>query len=64
MIHFNFTVTDEDAENIFDCINSAVRQCCKRKLSSGTTQAESDWLDKHIDYLDSLKEKMANERVV
>lgn len=62
MIHFDFVVNDEDAEVIFDCINSEIKRCNIRKLLSSTTQPESEWLGRHADYLNSLKEKMANKR--
>ncbi len=62
MIHFDFVVDDVDAEAIFDCINSEIRRCNRRKLLSNTTQPESEWLGRHVDYLNSLKEKMTNKR--
>lgn len=62
MIHFDFIVEDEDAEAIFDCINSEVKRCNRRKLLSSTTRPEFKWLGRHVDYLNSLKEKMANKR--
>jgi len=63
MIHFDFTVSNVDAENIFDCINSEINRCNDRKLSSVTTQPEFDWLTKHVDYLNALKKKMTNKEV-
>jgi hypothetical protein len=63
MIHFDFTVEDEDAELIFECINSTINQCNRRRLLTSTTKAESDWLVKHIDYLNSLKKRMLNKLV-
>jgi hypothetical protein len=62
MIHFDFVVEDEDAENIFDCINSEINRCNHRKLITNNTKAETEWLDKHIDYLKALKKKMKNSR--
>lgn len=59
MIHFDFTVPDEDAEVIFDCINCEISRCNTRRLSK-TTKSESKWLIKHIDYLNALKKKMTN----
>ena len=61
MIHFNFTVTDEEAEIIFDIMQTEIARCHHRKLTS--TKEESDWLDKHIEYLTSLKKKMVNKRL-
>lgn len=60
MIHFDFIVEDVDAENIFDCINSEINRCIHRKVFTETTEAEAEWLDKHIDYLKALKKKMKN----
>lgn len=61
MIHFDFTVEDVDAENIFDCINSEIRRCNRRKLSSDI-KAEIEWFERHIEYLKTLKTKMKNTR--
>lgn len=63
MIHFDFAVEDRDAELIFECINFTINDCIKRKLLSDITQAESDWCDKHIEYLSSLKKKMFNKSI-
>jgi len=63
MIKFNFTVTDEEAETIFDIIHNEISRCHYRKMLSTTTKEESQWFDKHIEYLTSLKKKMVNERV-
>jgi len=63
MIHFDFTVSDVDAEVIFDCINSEIKHCNARKLFGDITEPESKWLDKHIAYLNSLKKKMTNSLV-
>jgi hypothetical protein len=58
MIHFDFTVPDEDAEVIFDCMNGEINRCYERRLSYKTI--ESEWLIKHIEYLKALKKKMTN----
>ena len=63
MIHFDFIVEDEDAENIFECVNSTIRQANDRELYKNTTQAEAEWLRKHVKYLNSLKKKMLNKNV-
>ena len=63
MIHFDFVVEDVDAENIFDCVNSTIRQANDRKLYKNTTQDEAEWLRKHVEYLNSLKKKMLNKNV-
>ena len=63
MIHFDFTVTDVEAETIFDVMNLEVSKCHTRKLKSNITKQHSEWLDKHIEYLTTLKKKMLNERI-
>jgi hypothetical protein len=63
MIHFDFTVEDEDAELIFECINSTINQANSRRLLKKTTRAESDWLIKHVVHLDYLKKRMLNKLV-
>jgi len=64
MIHFDFIVKDEDAEVIFDCINAEINRCHRRITLSDTTEAETEWYNKHIKYLKSLKIKMLNSRAV
>ncbi len=76
MIQFNFTVSDEDAGNIFDCINSEIsrvhqnllRNLSKMRKSNDTEEidrleSERDWYNRHVGYLNSLKGKMTNKRV-
>jgi hypothetical protein len=63
MIHFDFIVEDEDAELIFECINTTIRQANNRKLYHSTTQVEAEWLRKHVEYLNSLKKKMLNKNM-
>jgi hypothetical protein len=64
MIHFNFVVEDVDAENIFDCINSEINNCNRRKLLINTTKEEIVWYNKHIEYLKNMKKKMKNHKAV
>jgi hypothetical protein len=63
MIHFDFIVEDGDAELIFECINSTINQANRMRLFRSATQAETEWLSKHVDYLNALKEKMSNKLV-
>ncbi len=75
MIRFDFTVSDEDAGNIFDCINSEISRVHQRLLKNFSKihksddtkeierlKSESDWYRRHIDYLKRLKDKMTNRR--
>jgi hypothetical protein len=62
MIHFDFIVNDEDAENIFDCINAEISKCQIKKLLTKSTEAEIVWFDKHVIYLKALKTKMKNHK--
>lgn len=71
MIHFDFTVTDEEAENIFDAISEEILRMKSylvaqqfENLTSGFhIDAKSDWFRSRINYLERLKSKMKNEKV-
>lgn len=63
MIHFDFVVSDVDAENILDCINCEISRCYSNSISGEITGAEIDALSAHIKYLKELKLKMLNSRV-
>jgi hypothetical protein len=63
MIHFDFTLDDEDAELLFECVNYTIRQATKEKLFGKNTKAESDWLTKHVIHLELLKTRIQNKLV-
>jgi hypothetical protein len=65
MIHFCFTVSDTDAENIINIMDNAVIVAHNRctKAIANKDAASEQWYNKHIEYLNELKQKMANVRV-
>ncbi len=63
MINFNFTLSDEDAEMLFDCVQSEIIRIREHLYSSQISDFEKSHLKSHIDCLNSLKEKMHNCRV-
>ena len=71
MIHFNFIVTEEEANTIFECITDIIEKEIEEQigLSMAISRDESvckhikaqvDWFEKRIKYLKNLKEKMKN----
>ena len=71
MIKFNFTVSDVDAQNIFDCVNSEIQKMYMNglghlvKISESedtdkikTLELELDWFNGHAVYLGELLKKM------
>jgi hypothetical protein len=65
MVHFDFTVDDVDAENIFDCITDAIGKAQNNAylITGEYNEAEREWWRGHIKYLQGLKEKMKNTSV-
>lgn len=63
MIHFDFTVTDEDAEAIFNCIESEICSL-KTQILSGVDTLQEQQINKHINHLAGLKDKMNNSVVM
>ena len=62
MIHFDFTVSDEDAEVIFDCISDRQNDF-SIKLVEEDRPGIRKWLQEHIEYLENLKKQMLNTKV-
>jgi hypothetical protein len=64
MIWFNFVVSDEEAENIFnalsDQINSIKSHLMEEQLGKDCNEARSEWYRRHIEHLEALKSKMKN----
>lgn len=65
MIHFDFTVSDADAENIIDCIQQTI---CKNHMKiMDFIIAKDDVMVEHykqdIEYLEGLIKRMSNTRV-
>lgn len=60
MIHFDFTVSDEEAELIFDAIQDQINRADELRLFEPIV---AEWAKNHIAYLEALKAKMKNTRV-
>jgi hypothetical protein len=73
MIHFDFIVSDEDALNIFSCIeqeinnllkliqeNTVLKNTAKDKDEKQGYNWQIKWYHSRINYLKELKTKMAN----
>lgn len=65
MIHFDFIVSDVDAENIMECISAEITNCHVRgqKALVARNKAECDEHNARANYLKNLKTKMKNTRV-
>jgi len=61
MIHFNFVVTDDEAEAIFDSIEDSINNS-RYELPFGIP-ANREWHRGRIAYLEELKAKMTNEKI-
>lgn len=70
-VKFEFTLSDVDASNLIDIINSEKVRALSRArefLAGSVTrvdQANADWYNGHADYLEELKQKVlaGNTRV-
>ena len=65
MIKFEFTVDDQDAANIFNCIQSHIVETMSKAIDErmkGNID-NADWLNKHVLYLKGLMPQMLNTRV-
>lgn len=58
-VHFEFTLDDVDAENVFNVLNQHVLknryEVCYEK---DRTEAEIEWCKKHADYFEGVMNKM------
>ena len=63
-IHFNFILSENDAENLIDIINDEKRRCLELRIEalSQKKMAEAKWFLKRSKYINSLKKKMKNTR--
>jgi hypothetical protein len=61
MIRFDFIVTDEEADTIFDCIQSEIGNVLNLKWDTDPSNAVTKWYDSRIEYLKKLKKKMSHE---
>ena len=71
MIHFDFVVTDEEANTIFECLSDMIdkteQERIEMSLSTSTDQqtrnhiaAQVAWYERHVRYLRNLTKKMKN----
>lgn len=63
-VHFNFTVSDEDAEVIMSLVTDAAIATKERSTSIEASPDEQRWLAKHAQYLHELCKRMTNTRVL
>lgn len=68
MIHFDFVVSDAEAEDIMDAIHDQVIKCHLDRIESWSTSGHDDpvkreWFTARIKYLEELKKKMTNRRL-
>jgi hypothetical protein len=61
MIHFDFIVTDEEAENIFDAISQQISESAHVVFFGEDKNKE--WHRGRLAFLRSLLEKMTNSKV-
>lgn len=69
MIHFDFVVSDVEAEEIMSAIHNQILNCHKGIIDSWGTGGHEDaakraWFDARIKYLEELKKKMTNRRLL
>jgi hypothetical protein len=60
-VHFDFVLSDIDAENLFDIINDAKAHCIEQALVENRKPYASAYR-KHATYIDGLKKKLKNTR--
>ena len=74
MIHFDFIVSDEEENTIFECISEEIintkEELINLKLARSTNmntiahiKNQIKWFEKRIEYLQNLKEKMKNIKI-
>jgi hypothetical protein len=65
-VHFDFVVSDVDAENILNCMSAAITKCDEEILEmwgDKTKESYVKWFKAHKEYLLGLTMKMKNTRV-
>lgn len=66
-VHFDFIVSDADAENILSFVQDKIVDClahiqvttCRDDLTQEQKNSTIEWLTKHIEYLKNLRDTMA-----
>lgn len=57
-VHFEFTLDDVDAENVFNILHKHVTHSRFEVQLEDVTQAEKDWHKGHADYFEGVISKM------
>ena len=58
MINFNFTVDEQDAENLCSMINDSIVNTLSLSLDHNNDKAKREWFKDHIKYLKELQKKV------
>lgn len=61
-VRFDFTVSDEEAETLFDLVSTAIADA-KFKTTWAPDLPERKWYEQHATYLEALRAKMHNRKV-
>jgi len=71
MIKFEFTVSDDDAQNIFELFDREMTRlslCIQKEMvnhaPTSVVEANIGWYVRHQEYLRALKLKMTNQRII
>lgn len=62
MVQFNFKLSDQDAENLFDIIQSEYCRMLENSIHEQDVP-KAVWYRKHARYIQELKAKLKNRRV-
>lgn len=62
-VHFDFIVSDEEAETIMECIREEINQHRELLLEVDLSGSHREWYEGRIKYLESLIAKMTNQRI-
>lgn len=64
-VHFDFVVSDEEAETIIDCLRDEINDCRGGLVMACTHDDEpyQEWYANRIFFLEALIAKMTNRRV-
>lgn len=63
MVHFDFIVSDEEAQTIFECITDSIQGIQEDLSRHDPSHPNALWFKEHIAYLKGLAAKMKNTKV-
>lgn len=63
MIHFDFTLSDEDAENLFDILSEEISRIRLLKIDCIRPNL-IPYYDERIEYINKLRKAMNNKKVI